>query len=101
MQTENTDNLIQYDTSYQRKQIIIHTISVGDIEIEVPVNTKWVIIERQGVFISSDTKEPRFEPGFKDGHNGDWVNYSSYNCYNKKYIGQLARPNTTTELIKC
>ena len=101
MQTENTDNLIHYCSTYQQKQITVKTSAFGDLVVNVPVNTKWLIIEGRSAFVSSDTIRPQFEAGFENIHNGDWVDHPRYRCFDKHYIGWIDNNTAMTELIEC
>ena len=79
---------VDYAPSYCRKQIVISIFDMP-LRVFVPANTRWVMIEQGKIYVSSDSKSPTLKNGFEDYHKGEWVDYKSFDAWQKNYIGTL------------
>lgn len=91
--------MITFTPHNKLRKVKIEVKSGQEIELEIPDDTTWVMIERSSVYISSDKKQPKLEKGFYDGHGNDWVNYPFYDAFNKSYLGSLSE-SCSTRLVE-
>ena len=79
---------VDYDPSYCRKRVVVSILNLL-LQIFVPANTRWVMVERGKIYVSPDSSKPTLNNGFEDCHKGEWVDYKSFDAWQKNYIGTL------------
>ena len=87
------ENMVEYDPSHLYKQVEIMFNNVP-VTLNVPINTKWVIRERNKLYVTNYAHEPKKVAGCYNIHNGEWVDYEHYENYNsfrlKTYLGKVS-----------
>lgn len=57
----------------------------------LPASTKFLMIERNRLYITDDISEPTINSGFVDEHKNEWVDFPTFSVQNlnKVYVGRI------------
>lgn len=77
--------------NFDLKMFTVEIPNFGKARFCFPTNTKFLMIERNSLYITDDISEPTINSGFVDEHKNEWVDFPTFSVQNsnKVYVGRI------------